>query len=217
MADELIDIFDEEFNFIRTAMKYEAHAKGWWHKIFFCWIIRKYEDGRWKALLQLRHKNKKIGGGLLDASSAGHFAAGENLEQALYREVLEELGLELDFKNIVNFGLGKRISGDDKIKNAEIVHKCYAITEQKLESLTLQREELDGIFELDFDDAIALFSDKQLQINLNGLIFDEKDQYKKKMKQVSVADFMDYGKNTYRDFFIKLKETLQTNEGDHYG
>lgn len=209
MADELIDIFDEEFNFIRTAMKYEAHAKGLWHKIFFCWIIRKSEDGRWKALLQLRNSHKKIGGGLLDASSAGHFSAGENLQQALCREVKEELGLELNFNNIVNFGLGKRISGNDTIKNAEIVHKCYAITDQKLESLKLQREELDGIFELDIDDAISLFSDNLSQISISGIAFDENNYYINSIKQVSVADFMDYGKNTYRDFFIKIKEIIE--------
>lgn len=214
MADELIDIFDENMNYLKTVSKYEAHAHGWWHKIFFCWIIRQAEDGRFKALLQLRNVHKRIGGGLLDASSAGHFSAGENLEQALCREVKEELGLELEFENIINFGLGRRISGDDKIKNAEIVHKCYVLTTTKLDDLKLQREELDGIFELDFADAIALFSDKISQISISGLVFDENDSYIAVKKQVSVADFMDYGKTTYRDFFTSLQKILANPKGD---
>ncbi len=208
MADELIDIFDEEMNFIRSAMKYEAHAKGWWHKVFFCWLIRRSEDGRQKIWLQLRNKHKLIGGGLLDASSAGHFATGETLEQALCREVKEELGLDLPFDNIIQFGITKRLSGYGKIKNAEIVHRCYALTTTPLSSLSLQRDELDGIFEMDLEDAIALFSDIVPQITVSGLAFSENNTYIPIIRQVSVADFMDYGKSTYRDFFLDLQKKL---------
>lgn len=208
MSDELIDIFDYDMNFIGTAMKYKAHAEGLWHKVFFCWLIRQNEDGHWKIWLQWRNKHKRIGGGLLDASSAGHFVAEENLEQALCREVKEELGLELSFVNITQFGITKRLSGDDAIKNAEIVHRCYALTASPLSKLTLQRDEVDGIFEMDLEDAINLFSDKAAQITISGLAFDENNSYIPIIRQVSVADFMDYGKTTYRDFFLDLKKIL---------
>lgn len=212
MADELIDIFDDNMNFIRSAMKSEAHRNGWWHKVFFCWLISRKENGDYKIWVQLRHKNKLIGGNLLDASSAGHFLAKENLKRALCREVKEELGLELPFDNIVQFGITKRLSGCNGIKNAEIVHRCYALTTAPLLDLSLQKDELGGIFEMDLEDAIALFSDIVPQITISGLALDENNTYIPSIKQVSVADFMDYGKNTYRDFFINLQNMLKEND-----
>lgn len=208
MADELIDIFDQNMNFIRTAMKSEAHTQGWWHKVFFCWLIRRSENGKLKIWCQQRSPNKQIGAGLLDASSAGHFKSGENLEQALSREVKEELGLELPFDCITQFGITQRLSENKKIKNAEIVHRCYALTSAFLSELSLQKEEISGIFEMDLEDAISLFSEAVSQITITGLALDERNNYIPSVKQVSVADFMDYGKTTYRDFFIKLQKIL---------
>lgn len=212
MADELIDIFDNDMNFVRSAMKSEAHKNGWWHKVFFCWLINRNENGQYKIWVQLRHKNKLVGGGLLDASSAGHFAAGEPLEQALRREIKEELGIELSFDNIVKFGITKRLSCHNEIKDAEIVHRCFALTATPLSNFSLQKNELGGIFEMDLKDAISLFSDVVSQISVSGLALDGNNAYMPTIKQVSIADFMDYGKNTYRDFFINLQNMLKEND-----
>ena len=36
MADELIDIFDENMNLLGTALKSQAHRERLWHKTFHC-------------------------------------------------------------------------------------------------------------------------------------------------------------------------------------
>ncbi|MFR3313045.1 MAG: hypothetical protein ACLTT2_02255 [Alphaproteobacteria bacterium] len=41
MADELIDIYDENMNHLGTAMKSQAHREGLWHRVFHCWIVNK--------------------------------------------------------------------------------------------------------------------------------------------------------------------------------
>ncbi|MCK5739424.1 NUDIX domain-containing protein [bacterium] len=46
-----------------------------------------------KLWLQKRAMCKKIQPGKWDTSVGGHFSSGENIQQALYREVLEELGV----------------------------------------------------------------------------------------------------------------------------
>lgn len=46
MADELIDIFDENMNLLGTALKSQAHREGLWHKTFHCWLARKNDEGR---------------------------------------------------------------------------------------------------------------------------------------------------------------------------
>ncbi len=60
MADELIDIFDENMNLLGTAMKSQAHREGLWHKTFHCWLARKNDEGKIMVWLQLRNKDKSI-------------------------------------------------------------------------------------------------------------------------------------------------------------
>lgn len=209
MADELIDIYDENIQHLGTAMKYVAHREGLWHKIFFCWILSQDNQGHWNIWLQLRNKHKKIGGGLLDASSAGHFAAGENLEQALSREVWEELGLKMNFDDIKNYGVGKRKSGDASLKNYEICYKCYATTSVHPQDLQLQRDELDGILLLPIEEAINLFTNKKARVTLDAWVFDDENQYIKTTQFISVSDFMDYGQEAYLSFFTNIKNILE--------
>mgnify|MGYP000375304950 CR=1 FL=1 len=52
MADELIDIFDENMNLLGTALKSQAHREGLWHKTFHCWLARKNDEGRVMVWLQ---------------------------------------------------------------------------------------------------------------------------------------------------------------------
>lgn len=92
MADELIDIFDENMNLLGTALKSQAHREGLWHKTFHCWLARKNDEGRVMVWLQLRNKDKSIYPDMLDVSAAGHVKSGEEVKDG-YREVTEELGL----------------------------------------------------------------------------------------------------------------------------
>ena len=60
MADELIDIFDEDMNLLGTAMKSQAHREGLWHKTFHCWLVQKTASGKIMLWLQLRNHTKDI-------------------------------------------------------------------------------------------------------------------------------------------------------------
>jgi 8-oxo-dGTP pyrophosphatase MutT (NUDIX family) len=56
-------------------------------------------NGKKQVLLQ-RRKNTGFADGLLDLSCSGHVEQGENMTQTVVRECKEELGLNLDIKNV---------------------------------------------------------------------------------------------------------------------
>lgn len=90
--DELVDIIDEDGNFIKVVSKREAHVEGLLHKAVISSVI----DSRGRYLLTKASTGRQDGGQYV-FPSGGHVSAGESEDDALKREVYEELGLQ-DFK-----------------------------------------------------------------------------------------------------------------------
>ena len=65
-----------------------VHRDGDWHRTAHLWVLA--GDG---VLLQRRSAHKAAWPGMLDATAAGHVAAGEDVLQAALREAAEELGV----------------------------------------------------------------------------------------------------------------------------
>lgn len=57
MTSELLDIYDDEDNPLGTASRQDAHAKGYWHHTFHCWLARDTSTGR-RLLFQQRQDTK---------------------------------------------------------------------------------------------------------------------------------------------------------------
>ena len=102
MEDERIDIWDESGRPTgKTALKSEAHARGWWHPTVHVWCYQ--EAG--KVLIQQRSLEKDIFPGLWDVSVAGHVEAGEAVEDAALRELREEIGLSANKADLQGIGI----------------------------------------------------------------------------------------------------------------
>lgn len=91
--DELVDIVDEEGNFIEVVSKREAHEKGLLHKCVVAEIID--SRGRW---LMVKQPTSKQDSGQYVSAVGGHVSAGETEVEALKKEAQEEIGLDGDFK-----------------------------------------------------------------------------------------------------------------------
>lgn len=103
--DELIDILDDEGNIIGSKMKSQAHRDGSWHMSAHAWII---QNG--KIMLQKRASTKDFFPGRYDVSCAGHVKSGESCEDAMVRELNEELGLRVSIDRLENIGKRKQVS-----------------------------------------------------------------------------------------------------------
>ncbi|MDX6746323.1 NUDIX domain-containing protein [Polaribacter sp. PL03] len=147
--DELIDILTPEGKLTgKTALKSEAHKNGWFHATVHIWLFTLDK----KILLQKRAITKKVFPGLWDISVAGHVGAGETILTSAKREILEEIGLELDEKDLLKIGTRiHQVKHKNGIKDNE--HHHVFITELKvpISTLTIQKEEVDAVKLFDLD------------------------------------------------------------------
>jgi len=148
-----------------TIERDEAHRTGVWHGAFHCLII--YEQGgRGYALFQKRAMQKKIAPGKFDVSVGGHYASGEDAKTAGPREIREELGLDVQFEDLVP--LGRRVfvyCFTPGIMEHELQDVFLLFRAVSPEKLLLQREELDGVIGMDMEEGIALFSGKRSRVD----------------------------------------------------
>lgn len=208
MADELIDIYDENMNFLGTAPKSQAHKEGLWHMTFHCWIVKKASDGHHRIWLQLRSKEKDCYPSLLDTSAAGHLRSGEKPKDGI-REVEEEIGLQIPPDNLTKLFTDKKIAPEN---NCEFAHTYLFETDKNISNLKLQAEEVDGIVEASVDDLINLFNRKVEKVFVTGLMKNEENQYLPHTGFVTAADFVPHGDNYYLKVMTTIKRFCNGGE-----
>lgn len=143
MADELIDILDEQGNIIGQKMKSEAHKNGSWHQAAHIWIF----NSKGEILLQKRAKSQEDYPGLWDVSAAGHLDLGEKPDKAAVRELFEELGVKVDISQLKKIEVRKIMIYEPKINfyNNEFVHVYLWKFNRDIREFKLQDEEVECI------------------------------------------------------------------------
>jgi isopentenyldiphosphate isomerase len=136
----------------------EAHRTGTWHGAFHCIVVYERDGGRY-ALFQKRSPGKKIAPGMFDVSVGGHYAAGEDAVVAGPREIGEELGLTVAFRELIP--LGRRVfvyCFTPGITEYEFQDVFLLPRQTKPGELRFQTEEVDAVLEMDLVSGRALFS-----------------------------------------------------------
>ena len=135
MADELVDVIDENDKVIRTELKSVCHKKGILHRISAVFLFN--SDG--KIWLQTRAKGK-VGAGRLDFSASGHLGAGDSYDEGAYREMQEELGIKVKLTLIA-----KNLHDNYHFEDYNVRHFTSIYTGKYDGKFKLQEEELDKI------------------------------------------------------------------------
>jgi isopentenyldiphosphate isomerase len=136
----------------------EAHRTGVWHGAFHCLIISS-RDGRGRALFQKRAAQKKIAPHKFDVSVGGHYSAGEDAKVAGPREIREELGLDVRFADLMP--LGRRVfvyCFTPGVIEYEFQDVFMLVRDIRSDAVVLQKEEVDGVLEMDLAQGVGLFS-----------------------------------------------------------
>ena len=95
--EELIDVLNEDGTKTgKVVTRKEVHEKGLWHRIVVIAII----DKEGHILMQQRAKAKETNPEKWDVSVAGHVSAGQTSIEAAIREVKEEIGIDLEEKDL---------------------------------------------------------------------------------------------------------------------
>ena len=139
---ELIDVLtpDGAPTGIRKS-KADVHRDGDWHRAAHVWIVTPDD----KLLLQRRSHRKENHPGLWDVSAAGHVSAGETVIDAAVREVAEELGVNIEPRELEHIATTREqwVLNDGAYIDNEI-HEIFVVRRDvRLDELTLQPEEVD--------------------------------------------------------------------------
>ena len=153
---ELFDIYDEALNHIGVKARDAVHRDGDWHQVFHCWVVGRDANGDEFVILQKRALDKDYPG-KIDVSAAGHLEAGELVRDGV-REIEEELGLRVEFEDLVPLGrrLGMTKVGD--LVDCQICHVFLYECAQALEEYRYQQDEIDGLLKMRIEDGLRLFS-----------------------------------------------------------
>lgn len=208
MADELIDYYDENMNHLGTVMKSQAHKEGLWHYAFHCWVVKRSTDGNHKIWLQLRSKNKDWYPNLLDISAAGHLQAGETAKDGI-REIEEELGLKADFDKLTKLFTHTSANDSNGIMNREFNPTYLLETDKELKDLKLQKEEVDGIFEVFLEDMSNLINGKVSNIYVSGLKINEDGKYIPHTGSVPIERLAPYDIKYYQKVLQTIKRYFE--------
>lgn len=133
---EFIDIYDENNNPLGYKLERKiVHEKNLWHRHASCWIMN--EKG--EILLQQRSYNKKKNPGCF-SKTGGHVSSGETPYEAIKREVLEEIGLQISDDKIIEIDIFKSNNNEHYFSYGYIV-----FTNLKENEFILQKEEVESV------------------------------------------------------------------------
>lgn len=133
---ELVDIVDENNRLTgQVEERWVAYEKGLWRRTVSCWIMN--EKG--EVLLQKRTANKRRNPNKW-AKTGGQVDSGETPEQAIYREVKEELGIEIPKEQIIVLDIYK--SND---KNKRFVYNFIFVVDYDINDYKLQEDEVAAV------------------------------------------------------------------------
>ncbi|AZN39429.1 NUDIX hydrolase [Paenibacillus albus] len=205
-AEEQFDYYDEAGNWLGTASRSDVHARGLWHRSIHCWLVRR--DGERKLVLfQQRSEDKDTFPSHFDVTAAGHLSAGETMQDAA-REIEEELGVRVPFEALIPLGEArKETAGFAKgvaFIDREASEVFGFIYDAKLASLTLQPEEVAGIYEADLEAMIALFEGRQDHAAADGFRLGSEQQLLAASVQVKASDFVPRPASYYSGVFRAL-------------
>lgn len=180
---EYIDIYDEGLNHIGKALKKEAHQIGAWHKSIHCWIVREDEKGNQYLVFQKRSPFKETFPNFLDISAAGHYQAGEHIEDGV-REIREELGIEVAFKDLKYLGIKIDVYKDNTIFNREFCETFLYQDNRPLKEYPIDCVEVMGLVQIKLQDGLDLFSKKVDSIIATGVEYSEKT---KQIEEIQIS------------------------------
>lgn len=95
MPEELLTIIDETLTPLYPASREKAHQEGLLHQVVHCWVVSRDDRGV-RLWFQQRAHSKTDFPDYYDIAVGGHIDAGESPEEAVFREMREEIGIQAD-------------------------------------------------------------------------------------------------------------------------
>lgn len=141
---EYLDILDRNGNKTgEVKPRKEVHTKGYLHKGVHIWMI----NSKGELLVQRRSANKDVYPNKLYVSVAGHLVSGEDEMEGIKREILEEIGVEMDVSQLEYlFTFYQDVSENNGKFLDNMFYDVYLVEiDLALDKLKLQEEEVSEV------------------------------------------------------------------------
>lgn len=189
MKDELIDIYDADSQYLHTALKSVAHKEGLWHRVFTGILVNPE-----KKIVYLQ---KKYAGqysfnrpDYIDISVGGHYLAGEDIQEGI-REIKEEIGLDINFKDLIPIGVRQTsaVLAED-YKNNEFQFIFIIPCTQQLQDFHLNNLEVKSLIEIPIEAGLALLNKEVKNLTVQTLIVNKFGKSTIQNLEISLKDFV---------------------------
>lgn len=137
--NELIFAVDENNNPIEPVERQKAHADGIWHRTTNIVVINSKDD----ILCHKRSILKDTGPGLWDSCFGGHLLAGEDSLINAQEELNEEVGLDVNPKDLEFLGIVKHTGENEK--NREFRYFYIYNWDGSAKDIKFERDEIDEV------------------------------------------------------------------------
>lgn len=208
-AQEYVDIFNDNMEHIGVVSRDEAHARGYWHRTFHCWLIRR-ENGKAYVLFQRRGSQKQLFPDLLDITAAGHLTAGEAPEMGI-RELNEELGLSKKIEELVFLGMRRQSGIIGSVTDREFSYVYLLESDLPLDAYTLQADEVSGLVQMELGDGIRLFANEVQTVPVSGIQVDDEGVKHRVEINVTKEDIVPTFDGYHMSLFIMVERYFQGN------
>lgn len=155
----------------RVRARFMMHRDGMLHGTSHVWLVRPNEKSGFDLLLQKRSADKDAYPGCYDTSSAGHVPAGADFLESAVRELYEELGVAAREEDLIFIGLHEEkeeaVFHGKPFFNHEISHVYVCTAPIREEELKLQKEEVESVLWMDFEECLSGMRDGTLINCLN--------------------------------------------------
>ncbi len=114
MSEEYLDLVDENGELTgERELRSVCHANGLWHRTVHIYVFRKNKN-EIELLIHLRSEMKDMAPGKWDPRFGGHVKSGEGIAETVIAEIKEEIGLDIEFDELIPGSLKKRDGGTNR-------------------------------------------------------------------------------------------------------
>ncbi len=161
---EFIDYYDEEGNYLGKETRDVVHRDALWHNTVHCWLY----DMKGNIYFQIRKEE-----GTFYTTASGHVQASESVKEGFFREIKEEIGIEVNYENailvdVVKFVLDRENKDGSMFRDRAFSNVYICDFEEPIDAFSFDLEEIDGLVKMNAKDVLALIN-KQVD-TINGEI-----------------------------------------------
>ena len=205
---ELLDIYDEEGNYIGIEDRKVVHRDALWHKTVHAWLY----DREGNVYFQIRADE-----GTLYTTASGHLQAGDTVEEAFAREIFEELGLKIDASDaikvdVVKFVLDRENKDGTMFRDRAFANIYIDNFEDSITEFNFDPNEVKGVVKVNAKETLDLFTKEDG--NIKGLeITEENGIIVSREKELTMKDFLvNKGETALGKYGDVLKKIIEVTE-----